>query len=89
MHIAQNQMLNSDMALRRLKSFFENNISVGFGSDSMASNNTCDILEEARFATLLARTREDKNNFLDAKKMIETATLGGAKRSDWKKRSAQ
>ena len=28
---------------------------VGLGSDSVASNNTCDILEEARFATLLAR----------------------------------
>ncbi|HEX8458303.1 MAG TPA: amidohydrolase family protein [Pyrinomonadaceae bacterium] len=27
----------------------------GFGSDSVASNNTCDLLEEARFATLLAR----------------------------------
>src|ERR1700741_1837004 len=28
---------------------------VGLGSDSVASNNTCDILEEARFATLLSR----------------------------------
>ncbi|HZG51758.1 MAG TPA: amidohydrolase family protein, partial [Pyrinomonadaceae bacterium] len=27
----------------------------GFGSDSVASNNTCDLLEEARLATLLAR----------------------------------
>ena len=30
-------------------------VSVGLGSDSVASNNTCDILEEARFATLLSR----------------------------------
>ena len=30
-------------------------ITVGLGSDSVASNNTCDILEEARFATLIAR----------------------------------
>lgn len=35
--------------------FLESGISVGFGSDSVASNNTCDILEEARFATLIAR----------------------------------
>src|SRR5678815_230963 len=35
--------------------FLEAGISVGLGSDSVASNNTCDILEEARFATLLAR----------------------------------
>jgi len=33
----------------------EAGIAVGFGSDSVASNNTCDILEEARFATLMAR----------------------------------
>lgn len=30
-------------------------VAVGLGSDSVASNNTCDILEEARFATLLSR----------------------------------
>ena len=35
--------------------FLEHGINVGLGSDSVASNNTCDILEEARFATLLAR----------------------------------
>jgi 5-methylthioadenosine/S-adenosylhomocysteine deaminase len=33
----------------------ESGIAVGFGSDSVASNNTCDILDEARFATLMAR----------------------------------
>ena len=31
------------------------NLNLGLGSDSVASNNNCDILEEARFATLLAR----------------------------------
>ena len=30
-------------------------IARGLGSDSVASNNTCDMLEEARFAALLAR----------------------------------
>jgi len=35
--------------------FLESGIAVGFGSDSVASNNTCDVLEEARFATLMAR----------------------------------
>ena len=35
--------------------FLSSQINVGLGSDSVASNNTCDILEEARFATLLAR----------------------------------
>jgi len=35
--------------------FLAHGIKVGLGSDSVASNNTCDLLEEARFATLLAR----------------------------------
>jgi cytosine/adenosine deaminase-related metal-dependent hydrolase len=35
--------------------FLAHGINVGLGSDSVASNNTCDLLEEARFATLLAR----------------------------------
>jgi 5-methylthioadenosine/S-adenosylhomocysteine deaminase len=35
--------------------FLAHEINVGLGSDSVASNNTCDLLEEARFATLLAR----------------------------------
>ena len=35
--------------------FISQGISVGLGSDSVASNNTGDILEEARFATLIAR----------------------------------
>jgi cytosine/adenosine deaminase-related metal-dependent hydrolase len=33
-------------------------IAVGLGSDSVASNNTCDLLEEARFALLLARSEK-------------------------------
>jgi 5-methylthioadenosine/S-adenosylhomocysteine deaminase len=35
--------------------FIDANLKVGLGSDSVASNNNCDILEEARFATLFAR----------------------------------
>jgi len=61
-----------------LERFLDKNICVGFGSDSVASNNTCDILEEAGFATLAARTLKDKKRFLTAREVIETATLGGA-----------
>ena len=35
--------------------FIARGVNVGLGSDSVASNNTCDMLEEARFATLLTR----------------------------------
>ncbi|MBA2493322.1 MAG: amidohydrolase family protein [Acidobacteria bacterium] len=61
-----------------LKKFLDKKIRVGFGSDSVASNNTCDILEEARFATLFARNLESKKRFLTAPEIIKTATRGGA-----------
>jgi cytosine/adenosine deaminase-related metal-dependent hydrolase len=41
-----------------LAKFIAHGIKFGLGSDSVASNNTCDILEEAGFATLLARLSE-------------------------------
>ncbi|HEY0658791.1 MAG TPA: amidohydrolase family protein [Pyrinomonadaceae bacterium] len=62
-----------------LEKFTDNKIRVGFGSDSVASNNTCDILEEARFGVLAARTLSDRKRFVEPREAIETATLGGAK----------
>ena len=62
-----------------LEKFLDAKANVGFGSDSVASNNTCDILSEAKFATLFARNLESRKRFLTAKEIIETATLGAAK----------
>ncbi|MFN2391666.1 MAG: amidohydrolase family protein [Pyrinomonadaceae bacterium] len=62
-----------------LGKFLDKRIRVGLGSDSVASNNTCDMLEEARFAALLSRNSEAKKRFLSAKEIIETATIGGAR----------
>jgi cytosine/adenosine deaminase-related metal-dependent hydrolase len=68
----------------------EKGLAVGLGSDSVASNNTCDLLEEARFALLLARSQivvdiDDTgenathgNRCLTAHEALRVATLGGA-----------
>jgi cytosine/adenosine deaminase-related metal-dependent hydrolase len=61
------------------ESFLDAGIRVGLGSDSVASNNTCDLLEESRFAALVARNRTGSKRFLSAREMIETATFGGAR----------
>jgi cytosine/adenosine deaminase-related metal-dependent hydrolase len=53
-------------------------IKVGLGSDSVASNNQCDIMSEAAFATLGARNRDGSMRFIDAEEAIRAATLGGA-----------
>lgn len=58
--------------------FLEKGIATGLGSDSVASNNNCDLVEEARFALLTARN-ESAAAVLSARQMIETMTLGGAR----------
>jgi len=55
--------------------FLKQNIDVGLGSDSVASNNTCDILEEARFAALLGRMDAP----ISADQVFSSATIGGAR----------
>ena len=55
--------------------FLSAGLAVGLGSDSVASNNTCDILEEARFATLMARTG---GAHVTASEVLRAATFGGA-----------
>lgn len=53
-------------------------VKVGLGSDSVASNNICDMFEEARFASLIGRNRPSSKRFIGASEMLEVATLGGA-----------
>jgi 5-methylthioadenosine/S-adenosylhomocysteine deaminase len=69
-----------------LESFLDHDIAVGLGSDSVASNNVCDILEESRFATLTARCRSPHEvrapaakRLFSATEGLELATLGGAR----------
>lgn len=62
-----------------LEQFLDAGIAVGLGSDSVASNNVCDMFEESRFASLAARNREGSARFVEAKEVLEAATLGGAK----------
>lgn len=67
--------------------FVAASVNVGLGSDSVASNNTCDLLEEARFATLLARLDatpvsgelSPTGNLINAEQALFAATLGGAR----------
>jgi 5-methylthioadenosine/S-adenosylhomocysteine deaminase len=62
-----------------LRKLLETSITVGLGSDSVASNNTCDILEEARFATLLSRSADFNGQVVEAVDALSAATTGGAR----------
>jgi 5-methylthioadenosine/S-adenosylhomocysteine deaminase len=54
-------------------------ITVGIGSDSVASNNRMDMLAEARAAILAQRARVARHDVLCARDALHLATLGGAR----------
>jgi 5-methylthioadenosine/S-adenosylhomocysteine deaminase len=58
--------------------FLDMRIAVGLGSDSVASNNTNDIIEEARFAVLMARVFAADTR-VGATDVLTAATNGGAR----------
>jgi 5-methylthioadenosine/S-adenosylhomocysteine deaminase len=68
-----------------IAAFVTQGLNVGLGSDSVASNNVCDILDEARFATLIGRASGPDLNLcstqteLCATDLLFAATLGGAR----------
>jgi 5-methylthioadenosine/S-adenosylhomocysteine deaminase len=54
-------------------------IAVGLGSDSVASNDRMDLLDEARQALLFAAARPGDVQSIDAATALHLATLGGAR----------
>jgi 5-methylthioadenosine/S-adenosylhomocysteine deaminase len=62
-----------------LLELLEAGVTVGLGSDSVASNNRMDMLAEARAAILAQRARVARHDALCAKDALLLATLGGAR----------
>jgi cytosine/adenosine deaminase-related metal-dependent hydrolase len=62
-----------------LTDFLRAGIRVGIGSDSVASNNRMDLLDEARLAILMQRARTRRFDVVSATAALELATLGGAR----------
>ena len=62
-----------------LTDFCRAGIRVGVGSDSVASNNRMDLLDEARLAILMQRARTGRFDAVSAAEALELATLGGAR----------
>jgi cytosine/adenosine deaminase-related metal-dependent hydrolase len=62
-----------------LDEWIAHGITVGLGSDSMASNNRMHLLEEARLALLAHRARTPGRPGLPASCALELATIGGAR----------
>ncbi len=62
-----------------LLSFVAAGVRVGIGSDSVASNNRMDILDEARLAVLIHRAATQRHDAFGAHQALELATIGGAR----------
>lgn len=54
-------------------------MTVGLGTDGTASNNTLDMVEEMRFAALVAKGRNGDPTALDARTALRMATIEGAR----------
>jgi 5-methylthioadenosine/S-adenosylhomocysteine deaminase len=77
---ASNAKLGHGVA--NLAGFLDAGIRVGLGTDSVASNNRMDILDEARLALLFGRAVGQKWNAFPAVLGLELATISGARALD-------
>lgn len=62
-----------------VEEFINNGINVSLGNDSPASNNSLDMFQEMKFASLIAKLKNNNPKTLDAKSLIQMATVNGAK----------
>ena len=62
-----------------IRAMLDAGVKVALGVDGSASNDTSNLIQEARQALLLARVREVDVTGMTAREALEIATLGGAK----------
>jgi 5-methylthioadenosine/S-adenosylhomocysteine deaminase len=61
-----------------IRELLDAGVRVGLGSDSVASNNRMDLLEDARLAALFQNARLARHDALTTVEALRLATLGGA-----------
>jgi cytosine/adenosine deaminase-related metal-dependent hydrolase len=61
-----------------IRELLDAGVRVGLGSDSVASNNRMDLLEDARLAALFQSARLARHDALTTAEALRLATLGGA-----------
>jgi cytosine/adenosine deaminase-related metal-dependent hydrolase len=61
-----------------IRAMLDAGVAVGLGVDGSASNDTSNLVQEARQAMLLARVRDEDVKGMTAREALEIATIGGA-----------
>ncbi|MEM2341621.1 MAG: amidohydrolase [Candidatus Bathyarchaeia archaeon] len=79
--VAYNPVSNMKLAsgIPRIKDLLDAGIIVGLGTDGPASNNSLDMFNTMKFAALLQKAKYGDPRVLGAKKVVEMATINGAK----------
>jgi len=79
--ISYNPVSNMKLAsgIPRVKEMLEFGVTVGMGTDGPASNNSLDMLETVKAASLLQKIRYMDPTVIPVKKALEMATIGGAR----------
>jgi cytosine/adenosine deaminase-related metal-dependent hydrolase len=62
-----------------LRAMLDAGVSVGLGTDSVASNNRCDLIEEARFCGLIHRAESRNLRWPAADRLLRLVTLDAAR----------
>jgi 5-methylthioadenosine/S-adenosylhomocysteine deaminase len=80
-HVIHNPSSNMKLGsgIADLSTMIDHDINICLGSDSSASNNRLDILEEMRLASLLAKGERMDPQFLSSEQVLRMATIHGAK----------
>lgn len=79
--VAYNPVSNMKLAsgIPRIKGLLDAGITVGLGTDGPASNNSLDMFDTMKFAALLQKAKYRDPRVLPARKVVEMATIDGAK----------
>lgn len=78
--VVYNPVSNMKLAqgVSRVKEFMDANITVGLGTDGAASNNSLDMFETMKMASLLQKSYYGDPTILTAREVLRAATIKGA-----------
>lgn len=80
LQIAHNPMSNAKLAngIAPITKYLQNGINVSLGTDGVSSNNSLDMLKEARMASYLQKIKDEDPTVIDTSDILEILTVNGA-----------